>query len=154
MGAFVAVVYGIRDGFTTPSGTHHFAVGAAMCLLGLSITPRTQRVLVILRLSIAAAILGMYGIGFALAARSNRDFGEGLAIGGLLLISPIAIPLIVSLVLRTRSYWRAGAMNVWHPSRIWDASTMARAAEHDVSVEILEAVQIKQERNKARVTHW
>lgn len=152
VGACVAVIYGWGHGFTTPLGMRHIAVGAALCLVGAFLTPRTQHALAILRLLVAAVIAIMYGSGVALVVRGSLDFGEGLGIGGLILLSPIMLPLLVCLVLRCRSYWRASSANVWHPSRIWDVwwEQGKSAAVNSVPNEVLQAAKMKQDRQRAR----
>ena len=159
VGMYVAVVYGLRHGLTTPAGMRHIAVGAALCLAGAFLTPRTQHAFVILRLLMAAAISAMYGIWIAFLFRGSFDFGEGLANGGMFLITPIMVPLLVCLVLRSRSYWRASNANVWHRSRIWDVwwerekeawEREKEASAASVPTEALEASKMKQDRQRAR----
>ena len=152
VGAYVAVIYGWSHGFTTPLGMRHIAVGVALCLVGAFLTPRTQHALVVLRLLVAAVIATMYGAGFALVFRGSLDFGEGLGIGGLILFSPIMLPLLVCLVLRSRSYWRASNADIWHPSRFWDVrwEQGKSAATDSVPTEILQAAKMKQDRQRAR----
>ena len=152
VGAYVAVIYGWSHGFTTPLGMRHIAVGVALCLVGAFLTPRTQHALVVLRLLVAAVIATVYGIGIAGFFRASTDFGEGLANGAVLFTLPIAVPLLVCLVLRSRSYWRASNADIWHPSRFWDVSRVRYEAAPVASVptEILQAAKMKQDRQRAR----
>ena len=159
VGAYIAVVYGLRHGLTTPVAMRHIAVGAGLCVAGAFLTPRTQHAFVILRLLMAAVIATIYGFGIAGLFRESPDFGEGLANGAVLFTLPIVVPLVACLVLRSRSYWRASNANVWHRSRIWDVwwerekeawEREKEASAASVPTEALEASKMGQDRQSAR----
>lgn len=109
IGALIAVIYGVSQGWA--SGNGYLGVGGGISLSGICLTPRTQRALGILRLFVAAVIVAIY----AYLPFTEPSFGTG----GMVVFAPLAFLIIIGLLVRTRTYLRAGAAEQWYLPRLF-----------------------------------
>ena len=155
-GASTAFVYGSNEGFDSTMGFANWFPGIALVMLGLALTPLTQRMLIALRPLMGLAIIALYVISLTLQIAGTLDTRDGFGFAGMLLLALFVLPLGIRSLRERHAYWRAASTNQGHPASIWDTTeeTLPQPPPPTgrplLPNELQEAIELKQQRRQTQ----
>ena len=100
VGVGLVILFTVLSGELSLTGVKNTAIGAGLIVAGVSLTPRTQWIVSVLRWLLAGLVLASWVGGIFFAA-------DSFASGGVVLTLPITIPLFLALLHRNRRCFSA-----------------------------------------------